>query len=159
MSELPGAAVGTGAAAAAVVTGAAGGLGRAISAALHADGWRVLLTDVDGAGVAAAAAPLGGWHRPLDVRDDEACAAAAAEAAARGGLGLWVNNAGILATGAAWTHDAGTRRAVIEVNALGAMNGTLAALDVMRRQGYGHVLNVVSLAGLVAPPGETVYAA
>ncbi|MGR6316682.1 SDR family oxidoreductase [Micromonospora soli] len=145
----------------AVVTGAAGGLGRAIAAGLHADGWRVLLTDVDADAVAAVAAPLGGWSRPLDVRDEAACAAVAAEAAGApgGGLGLWVNNAGILATGPSWTHDAATRRRLVEVNALGAMTGTLAALAVMRAQGHGHVLNVVSLAGLVAAPGETVYAA
>ncbi|MFE9651880.1 SDR family NAD(P)-dependent oxidoreductase [Micromonospora sp. NPDC006431] len=145
---------------AAVVTGAAGGLGRAIAAALHVDGWRVLLTDVAAEAVAAAAAPLGGWSRRLDVRDEAACAEVAATAAgAAGGLGLWVNNAGLLATGPAWTHDAATRRRLVEVNALGAMTGTLAALAVMRRQGHGHVLNVVSLAGLIAAPGETVYAA
>jgi NAD(P)-dependent dehydrogenase (short-subunit alcohol dehydrogenase family) len=160
---------------AAVVTGAAGGLGRAIAAALHADGWPVLLTDLDADAVAAAAAPLGGWSRQLDVRDEAACAAVAAEAAARGGgdrgdgptgadggrggLGLWVNNAGILVTGPSWEQDAATRRQVLEVNALGAMTGTLAALAQMRAQGWGHVLNVVSLAGLVAAPGETVYAA
>jgi NAD(P)-dependent dehydrogenase (short-subunit alcohol dehydrogenase family) len=144
---------------AAVVTGAAGGLGRAIAHALHGDGWHVLLTDVDGPKAAAAAAPLGGWSSPLDVRDAAACASVAAEADARDGLGLWVNNAGILVTGPAWTCDPDTRRAVMEVNALGAMNGTLAALEVMRRRGTGHVLNVVSLAGLIAPPGETVYAA
>ncbi|KKJ96773.1 SDR family oxidoreductase [Micromonospora sp. HK10] len=146
---------------AAVVTGAAGGLGRAIAAALHADGWPVLLTDVHAAGVEAAAAPLGGWSRTLDVRDEAACADVAAEAAGRtpGGLGLWVNNAGILATGPSWTHDAATRRRLVEVNALGAMTGTLAALAVLREQGHGHVLNVVSLAGLIAAPGETVYAA
>ncbi|MGK5676167.1 SDR family NAD(P)-dependent oxidoreductase [Micromonospora sp. URMC 106] len=144
---------------AAVVTGAAGGLGRAIAAALHADGWPVLLTDLDAGAVAGAAASLGGWSRPLDVRDEAACAAVAAEAAGRGGLGLWVNNAGILVTGPSWEHDAATRRRLVEVNALGAMNGTLAALAVMRGQGNGHVVNVVSLAGLVAAPGETVYAA
>ncbi|MEW2383737.1 SDR family oxidoreductase [Micromonospora sp. NPDC047707] len=144
---------------AAVVTGAAGGLGQAIAAALHADGWPVLLTDLDPDAVAAAAAPLGGWSRALDVRDEAACADVAAEAAGRGGLGLWVNNAGILVTGPSWEHDAATRRRVLEVNTLGAMNGTLAALAVMRSQGHGHVLNVVSLAGLVAAPGETVYAA
>ncbi|MCW3818888.1 SDR family oxidoreductase [Micromonospora sp. DR5-3] len=145
---------------AAVVTGAAGGLGRAIAAALHADGWRVLLTDVDGDAVAAAAAPLGGWSRRLDVRDEAACAEVAATAAgAAGGLGLWVNNAGLLVTGPAWTHDASTRRRLVEVNALGAMTGTLAALTIMREQGHGHVLNIVSLAGLIAAPGETVYAA
>ncbi|MCX4387229.1 SDR family oxidoreductase [Micromonospora peucetia] len=143
----------------AVVTGAAGGLGRAIAAALHADGWPVLLTDHDAQAVARAAEPLGGWSRRLDVRDEDACAAVAAEAAGRGGLGLWVNNAGILVTGPSWEHDAATRRRVVEVNALGAMNGTSAALHVMRAQGHGHVVNVVSLAGLVAAPGETVYAA
>ncbi|RKN48349.1 SDR family oxidoreductase [Micromonospora endolithica] len=144
---------------AAVVTGAAGGLGREIAAALHADGWPVLLTDLDGDAVAAAAVPLGGWSRALDVRDEAACAEVVAEAAGQGGLGLWVNNAGILVTGPSWEQDAATRRRVVEVNALGAMNGTLAALAVMRAQGHGHVLNVVSLAGLVAAPGETVYAA
>ncbi|MET7831659.1 SDR family oxidoreductase [Micromonospora sediminicola] len=145
---------------AAVVTGAAGGLGRATAAALHADGWRVLLTDVDATAVAAAAEPLGGWSHPLDVRDEAACAAVAAEAAdAPGGLALWVNNAGILVTGPSWAHDAPTRRRVVEVNTFGAMNGTQAALAVMRRQGHGHVLNIVSLAGLIAAPGETVYAA
>ncbi|SCE82899.1 Short-chain dehydrogenase [Micromonospora mirobrigensis] len=145
----------------AVVTGAAGGLGRAIAAALHSDGWDVLLTDLDADAVRAAAGPLGGWSRALDVRDAAACADVAAEAAGRAadGLGLWVNNAGILATGPSWTHDAATRRRIVEVNALGAMNGTLAALDVMRPRRRGHVLNVVSLAGLVAAPGETVYAA
>ncbi|MEH0982152.1 SDR family NAD(P)-dependent oxidoreductase [Micromonospora sp. CPCC 205556] len=143
----------------AVVTGAGGGLGRAIAAALHADGWPVLLTDLDADAAAAAAAPLGGWSRGLDVRDEAACAEVAAEAAGRGGLGLWVNNAGILVTGPSWTHDAATRRRVVEVNALGAMTGTLAALAVMRGQGHGHVLNVVSLAGLIAAPGETVYSA
>ncbi|SCE65866.1 Short-chain dehydrogenase [Micromonospora viridifaciens] len=143
-----------------MVTGAAGGLGRAIAAALYADGWSVLLTDLDADAVAAAAAPLGGWSRGLDVRDEAACAEVAATAgAATGGLGLWVNNAGLLATGPSWAHDAATRRRLVEVNALGAMTGTLAALAVMRRQGYGHVLNVVSLAGLVAAPGETAYAA
>ncbi|MEV1146353.1 SDR family oxidoreductase, partial [Micromonospora sp. NPDC049799] len=106
-----------------------------------------------------AAAPLGGWSRALDVRDEAACAETAAEAAGRGGLGLWVNNAGILVTGPSWEQDAATRSRVVEVNALGAMNGTLAALALMRAQGHGHVLNVVSLAGLVAAPGETVYAA
>jgi short-subunit dehydrogenase len=47
----------------------------------------------------------------------------------------------------------------VDVNLHGLMNGTLAALEVMRPADRGHVLNVVSLAGLAAPPGETVYAA
>jgi short-subunit dehydrogenase len=145
---------------AAVVTGAARGLGLEIARALHRAGYPVHLTDVDAAALEAAAGSAGGWSTVLDVRDEDACRAVADASAERaGGLAVWVNNAGILATGPAWTHDAGTRRRMIEVNALGAMNGTLAALDVMRAAGRGHVVNVVSLAGLVAAPGETVYGA
>lgn len=145
---------------AAVVTGASRGLGLAIATALHRAGYDVLLTDVDGDRVAAAAAPLSGWSARLDVRYDQACEAIAERAAQRrGGLGVWVNNAGILATGPSWTHGPAVRRRVMEVNTLGSMNGTLAALEVMRRQGNGHIVNVVSLAGLVAAPGESVYAA
>ncbi len=133
---------------AAVVTGAAGGLGLAIAEALCRNGYAVCLTDVDGPAVAEAADRLGGWWSTVDVRDEEACTAVAAEAAHReGGLAVWVNNAGVLATGPAWTHDGATRRRVLEINALGAMNGTLAALAEMRAAGRGHVVNVVSLAG------------
>ena len=65
----------------------------------------------------------------------------------------------MLVTGPAWEQDENTRRLMMEVNGLGAMNGTLAALDVMRGQSSGHVVTIVSLAGLVAVPGEAVYAA
>lgn len=140
---------------AAVVTGAARGLGYAIAEALSAAGYRVHLSDVDET-VLDSAARLGAAGHVLDVRDEAACAALASTVE---DLALWVNNAGVLATGPVWTHDAATRRRVFEVNALGAINGTLAALSVMRPAGRGHVINVVSLAGLVAAPGETVYAA
>ncbi|MFS8478888.1 MAG: SDR family NAD(P)-dependent oxidoreductase [Micromonosporaceae bacterium] len=157
----------------AVVTGAARGLGLAIATELHAAGYAVHLTDVDGPGVRAAAARIGAQvaerlgaqavepqAAELDVTDDAACRAVAAKAAeAPGGLAVWVNNAGLLATGPSWTHDAALRRRILEVNALGAMNGTLAALEHMRAAGRGHVVNVVSLAGLIAAPGETVYSA
>ena len=144
---------------AAVVTGAARGLGLAIATALHQVGYDVMVTDPDPDAAAAAAAPLGGWSARLDVRYDQACEVAAQRAAERGGLALWVNNASVLAVGPLWTHDAGTRRRLMETNALGLMNGTLAALGVMRPRGRGHIVNVVSLAGLDAAPGETVYAA
>ena len=143
-----------------MVTGAAGGLGLAIATALHRAGYPVLLTDVDERAVAEAAAPLGGWSARLDVRFAQACEVVAARATERAGrLALWVNNAGVLHTGPSWTHDEGTRRRMLDVNALGTINGTLAALGVMRPQGRGHVINIASLAGLVAAPGEAVYSA
>jgi short-subunit dehydrogenase len=48
---------------------------------------------------------------------------------------------------------------MLEVNALGTINGTIAAIEAMRHSGGGHVVNVVSLAGLTAVAGEAVYAA
>jgi short-subunit dehydrogenase len=76
-----------------------------------------------------------------------------------GSLEVWVNNAGVLITGPAWEQDAATRRLMIEVNTLGTINGTVAALAPMRAAGAGHVVNIVSLAGLTAVAGEAVYAA
>ncbi|HXF00026.1 MAG TPA: SDR family NAD(P)-dependent oxidoreductase [Solirubrobacterales bacterium] len=147
---------------AALVTGAGRGLGMEIARALAARGLTVHLTDVDSAAAEAAARELGppAFPSALDVRDAEACRAAAAQTAERGGsLDVWVNNAGILVTGHVWEHDAETRRALFEVNTLGTINGTLAALELMRATGRGQVINVVSLAGLGAPPGEALYSA
>jgi NAD(P)-dependent dehydrogenase (short-subunit alcohol dehydrogenase family) len=146
----------------AVVTGGGRGLGRAIARLLAERGHGVLVTDVDGDAAAAVAAEIGGRAASavLDVRDDEACIAVAARAVDEfGSIDVWVNNAGILRTEPVWETDAASRRLLMEVNALGTMNGTLAALGPMRSAGRGHVVNIVSLAGLVAVPGEAVYAA
>ncbi len=146
----------------AVVTGAGGGLGAAIALELANRGFLVHATDVDADAAARTAAEIGAGARSagLDVRDEAACRALAAEAATRGGsLDLWVNNAGVLATGPSWTQDEATRRAMLEVNALGTMNGTVAALEPMIAAGRGHVINVISLAGVVAAPGEVNYSA
>lgn len=146
----------------AVVTGGGRGLGRAIARLLAQRGHGVLVTDVDGEAAAAVATEIGGRaiSAVLDVRDDEACIAVAALAVTQfGRLDVWVNNAGILRTEPVWETDAADRRLLMEVNALGTMNGTLAALGPMRSAGRGHVVNIVSLAGLVAVPGEAVYAA
>lgn len=151
-----------GAPAGAVVTGAGRGLGRGIAALLVERGYTVLVTDVDGEAAAATAADLGPLALALgvDVRDEERVEAARERITDRAGrLDVWVNNAGVLRTGPAWTQDAAARRLVFEVNALGTVNGTLAALRSMRGQGRGHVVNIVSLAGMTAVPGEAVYAA
>lgn len=146
----------------AVVTGAGSGLGRAIAHDLAGRGYLVQVTDLDSEAAAATAAAIGpgATAAELDVRDEAACRALAAAAAKRGGtLDLWVNNAGVLATGASWEQDETTRRAMLDVNALGTMNGTIAALEPMIAAGRGHVINVISLAGLVAAPGEVNYSA
>jgi NAD(P)-dependent dehydrogenase (short-subunit alcohol dehydrogenase family) len=146
----------------AVVTGAGGGLGRAIALELGDRGFLVHVTDIDPDAAARTAREIGAGasSAALDVRDEAACRALAAEAAARGStLDVWVNNAGVLYTGLSWEQEEATRRAMLEVNALGTMNGTVAALEPMLAAGRGHVINVVSLAGIVAAPGEVSYSA
>jgi NAD(P)-dependent dehydrogenase (short-subunit alcohol dehydrogenase family) len=146
----------------AVVTGAGGGLGRAIALELGGRGFFVHVTDIEPDAAARTADEIGAGARSaaLDVRDEAACRALAAEAAAPGGtLDVWVNNAGVLYTGLSWEQEEATRRAMLEINALGTMNGTVAALEPMIAAGHGHVINVVSLAGIVAAPGEVSYSA
>jgi NAD(P)-dependent dehydrogenase (short-subunit alcohol dehydrogenase family) len=163
----------------AVVTGAGGGLGRAIAIELARRGYAIWATDVDAAAAADTAAAIAaaeaapaaaGQSSPvragaaraaaLDVRDETSCRALAVEVLAESGcLDLWVNNAGILATGLAWEQDGTTRGAMLAVNAAGTMNGTVAALEPMVAAGRGHVINVISLAGIVAAPGEVAYSA
>ncbi|KGN30139.1 short-chain dehydrogenase [Knoellia sinensis KCTC 19936] len=148
---------------AAVVTGAGRGLGKEIARLLVQRGYAVLVTDVDAATAQASADEIGaaGW-RVVDVRV-EAQVREARDAAlvGSGQIDVWVNNAGVLFTGPAWEQTEEQRRLMLEVNALGAINGTLAAIDSMRGVGggTGHIINIVSLAGLTAVPGEAVYAA
>lgn len=146
----------------AVVTGAGRGLGQLIARLLVERGYDVLVTDLDEAAAKATAASLGerATARAVDVRDPAQVEAARDEIVSRAGrLALWVNNAGVLLTGPAWEQDADQRRLMIEVNAIGTMNGTVAAIQAMRGSGGGHIVNIVSLAGLSAVPGEAVYAA
>lgn len=144
----------------AVVTGGARGLGHEIVRLLAGRGYRVVAADLDAEAVRAAVNSLGVQGVPLDVRDSGACAALAAEVAGRHGrLDVWVNNAGILGTGPAWEQPVDRQRAMVEVNTLGTIAGTVAALDQMRPQGRGAIINIVSLAGLAPVPGMAAYSA
>lgn len=146
----------------ALVTGAAGGIGAATVKRLSELGYQVCATDLDQAACQSVAEAAGGgaWARSLDVTDFEQCREAAREVAERtGNLALWVNNAGIIFQGLVLDQDVDLHRRTLEVNTMGTINGTVAALEVMRPEKRGHVINVVSLAGLVAVPGEVGYAA
>lgn len=146
----------------AVVTGAGRGLGREIAALLVERGHTVLVTDVDEEAAAATAEELGArtLSMRVDVREERQVEAARDRIVERAGrLDVWVNNAGILLTGPAWEQDEATRALLFEVNALGTVNGTVAAIRAMREQGFGHIVNIISLAGITPVPGEAVYAA
>jgi len=143
----------------AIVTGAASGIGRAISEALAQRGCQVVLADIDLGDAEAAAAQIrekGGRAsaRHLDVCDFAAVSELVTETMERlGRLDYIFNNAGIVIAGevANYTIDAWQR--IIAVNLGGVVNGVQAAYPAMIRQGFGHIVNTASMAGLVIARG------
>jgi NAD(P)-dependent dehydrogenase (short-subunit alcohol dehydrogenase family) len=137
----------------AIVTGGAGGIGRAVAMRLLASGARVSLWDISPSGLADAVDALGDGaiSRTVDITDEAAVAAAlAADRAELGRIDVLINNAGILgAVTPLWESDPADLRRVIEVNLFGAMLCTRAVLAVMREQDprphRGHIVNVSSI--------------
>jgi short-subunit dehydrogenase len=144
----------------AVVTGAARGFGREIARGLVARGYLLLVTDIDVADLERTAAALGPAAHPhaADARKPEDHRRVAEAAAELGRLAVWVNNAGIARAGKAWDHADADVTAQVEVNLLGAVHGSRAAVRAMGSRG-GRILNVASIAGLGPVPGLAVYAA
>ncbi|MGD9696208.1 MAG: SDR family NAD(P)-dependent oxidoreductase [Thermoleophilia bacterium] len=144
-----------------VVTGAAGGIGRATAAVLLARGARVLLTDRDPC-VREVAAELGPGAASIDhdVTDLEATRAVVAAALERfGRLDVWVNNAGY--DRPALFADTGPDlwRGLIDVNYVGVLTGCLAALDALRAAPEGGaIVSIASDTGRTGGWGEAVYA-
>jgi NAD(P)-dependent dehydrogenase (short-subunit alcohol dehydrogenase family) len=137
-------------------------MGLEIARRLAGRGYDVAVADIDGANTAAAAEQLGdrAWPLPLDVSDSDAVRRAAEQVVDRSGsLDVWVNNAGILITGLAQDQELDVYRRHIDVNYLGTVNGTLAAIEQMRRGGRGQIINLISLAGLAAATGIVAYSA
>lgn len=145
----------------ALVTGAAQGIGLAIATALAADGWRVVLSDVNAEKVHAAAAGLPGARAvALDVTDAAAFEAAVDAVEAEAPLRLLVNNAGVGPRDAdRGSYPTAEWNRVVGINLMGVVHGVNAAYPRMRGRGSGVILNVASLAGLVAGPGLGPYAA
>jgi short-subunit dehydrogenase len=142
----------------AVVTGAARGFGREIARRLVARGHRVLITDLDADAVTATAGELGVAAVPADARVPADHAKVATAAAALGPVGVWVNNAGVLRAGRVWEQPAEDVTLQVEVNLLGVVHGSRAAVEAMREQG-GHLLNIASMSSHGPVPGLAVYAA
>ncbi|HEU5058370.1 MAG TPA: SDR family NAD(P)-dependent oxidoreductase [Kofleriaceae bacterium] len=146
----------------AVVTGAGRGLGKLIAQGLADKGFTVCVTDIDGDAAQSAAEQIGperAWAMAQDVRDPDSHRRVAAASAERGAVAVWVNNAGVLRSAHAWEHSDDEVRLQVEVNTLGLMFGSRAAIDVMQRQGAGHIINIASISSIVPAPGLAVYAA
>jgi NAD(P)-dependent dehydrogenase (short-subunit alcohol dehydrogenase family) len=146
----------------AVVTGGARGIGRGIAERLVAEGYAVLVTDVDGAAARDTAADIGAVAGMAhDVRDAAAHRHVAEAAATHGRLAVWVNNAGVGDDGRLSELSEEQVRRLVEVNLLGVLWGMRAALEAFGGDGGdgGDIVNVASLSGLGPVPGYSVYAA
>ena len=143
---------------AAVVTGAAQGLGEAIARALHARGASVLLADVNLEGAERVAGELGDSARAVecDVRD-RASLERALDAAGR--VDIMVNNAARTVPRSFWEIEEEEWDEVLAVNLRGVFLGCQLAGARMREQGRGRIVNLSSTAGQVPGTMGAHYAA
>ena len=142
-----------------VVTGGARGIGRAIAEQMVARGHRVVVTDLDGEGAARTAAELGAAEGlAQDVRDPASHRAVAEAADRHGALTSWFNNAGVAFDRDLVDLSDEEVRTTVEVNVLGVMWGTRAAIDAFGPAG-GDVVLMASLSALGPLPNLSAYAA
>jgi short-subunit dehydrogenase len=152
--------------AAAAVTGAAGGIGRALALELAARGCDLALADRDEAGLKAVEAEITRAHvRKVSVHrvdvGEPAQVADFAQAAtmAHPGLNIVINNAGVALIGQFKEIDQAQMDWLFDVNFWGVVHSTRAFLPHLSRQREAHIVNLSSVFGIVAPPGQSAYAA
>jgi NAD(P)-dependent dehydrogenase (short-subunit alcohol dehydrogenase family) len=147
--------------AAVIITGGASGIGKAVGEELASRGADVVLADIDDAEpVAAAIRARGGKASAarLDVtRADDVKALVDRTIAAKGRLDFIFNNAGIAVGGGVEDCTLESWRKIVDVNLMGVVHGVHAAFPAMLAQGFGHIVNTASTAGLLPTPGATSY--
>jgi NAD(P)-dependent dehydrogenase (short-subunit alcohol dehydrogenase family) len=142
-----------------LVTGAAKGIGRAMAAGFHGDGFAVVGVDSDAAGLASVA-PACALTAVVDVADPAQVDAAVEAAVARlGRLDVLVNGAGVILDRRVAEHGVGEFERVVRINLFGTFYCMRAAIPVMRRQRYGRIVNFASRAAENATPGLSAYGA
>ncbi|MFG3164678.1 SDR family NAD(P)-dependent oxidoreductase [Streptomyces sp. NPDC048232] len=144
---------------AAVVTGGASGIGLATALLLARRGARVAVLDLAPDALSATGSEALFPIR-CDVTDDASVRAGVARAVDRlGGLDILVNNAGIGAQGTVADNDDAEWRHVLDVNVLGIVRTTRAALPHLRASGHAAVVNTCSVAATAGLPQRALYSA
>jgi NAD(P)-dependent dehydrogenase (short-subunit alcohol dehydrogenase family) len=147
----------------AIVTGGGSGIGEALSRELARRGARVVVADIAGdAAKRVAEAIAGGGGKAtasrIDVtRGQDVTDLVEETAAVYGRLDYQFNNAGIATGGDARDLTLGHWREVLDVDLNGVLYGTVAAYPIMVGQGFGHIVNMSSGAGLVPLPMSAPY--
>ncbi len=148
----------------AIVTGGASGIGQAVCEELGRRGTRVVVADVnsEGAEQVAAGISAGGGQAEaayLDVTQSDQIQKLIDQTASKHGrLDYMFNNAGIATLGEVRDMTAEQWDRIIQINLMGVVYGTTAAYSLMVKQGFGHVVNTASQAGLYPVALTTSYA-
>lgn len=142
-----------------LVTGAAGGIGRAMATGFAAAGARLALVDIHDAG--ALAAELGPDHRAftLDLADPDAIARVVPDIGAAMGIDVLINNAGLGIVFPADQPRIADWEATMAINMRAPWLMAVAALPWLKRSGRGRVVNISSQAGVIAIPEHVAYGA
>jgi NAD(P)-dependent dehydrogenase (short-subunit alcohol dehydrogenase family) len=150
----------------ALITGAGSGFGRLLSKGLAERGCKLVISDIDPKGLAETVANLSDYANNViaqhcDVAKEADCKAMVDSAMDKfGRVDIGVNNAGIAHSMAPMhTLDEATIDKQMDVNVKGVMFGMKHQIEVMLKQGSGHILNVSSLAGLGGAPKGAAYSA
>jgi len=148
----------------AIVTGGASGIGRELCRQLGGHGATVIVADINREGAEEAASSIAGSTAGrargvlLDVTDAEQVRKLVRDTAAEfGRLDYMFNNAGIAIGGDARDMDWEHWRRILDINLMGAVYGARAAYSVMVEQGFGHIVNTASGAGLFPIANSTPY--
>ena len=150
--------------AAAAVTGAAGGIGRALALELAARGADLALADRDEAGLASVAAEIGNKQKVTTHRVDvgepaDITAFAQAAIAAHPSLNILINNAGVALMGQFGEIDQSQMEWLMNINFWGTVHATRAFLPHLATRPEAHIVNLSSIFGIIGPPGQTAYSA
>jgi short-subunit dehydrogenase len=151
---------------AAAITGAASGIGRALALELAGRGCDLALADLDSAGLESvakeitAARPRRVTIRTVDVADPKQIQDFAAAAIAdHPTLNLLFNNAGVALLGQFDEFDPTQMEWLMDINFWGVVRGTRAFLEHLRSRPQAHIINISSIFGIIAPAGQSAYAA
>lgn len=142
----------------AIVTGAASGIGRAIAEDLAAQGARVLVTDINADDGVRVASSIKGVFERADMSSRRECDAVVARAVREWqGVDILVNNAGLQHVAPVEEFPVDRWEHIVKTMLFGAFYLTRAALPHMYANGWGRIVNIASVHGLVASPYKSAY--